>query len=443
MMRPFRGRLALAWASVRDSLWFIPGLAACSGGVLAVAAVQLPPPQVDSRLATLILFGGGVEGARGVLATIAGSLITVTGVIFSVTVVALQLASSQFTPRVLRGLVADRANQTVLGVFIGTFTYTLLVLRSIRSATDDGDSFVPQVAVAIAVGLLLVSVGALIFFIDHAARSVQASVILDRETRGTLRRIARLLPDAADLPPLAPLESRDALPGGGQRIGAVSSGYVQAIAIDALCELALASDLTIRVEVATGDFVIPGTALFTVWATTPLDDAAVKAASGSVVLGPERTPEQDIEAGVVTIVDMGLRSLSPGINDPTTAMLCIDRLTEVLAAVAARPAERARRYDGAGTLRLVVRTLPFSRLLELAFGQLRHFGASNPTVAAHLLRSLGRLDALVPPDLRPPVRRQAEAVIADARRRVEGEVDIGAVEAAGSWCAPSGPAAPA
>ena len=158
-------RIDLAWTRVRDSLWFIPSIAVAFASVLAVFAVGIPNPSAGSGLTPMWLFSGGAEGARGVLTAIAGGLISVTGTIFSVTIVALQLASSQFTPRVLGSFMADRVNQSVLGVFIGTFTYTLLVLRTIYSEGQDRSVFVPQVGITIALVLLLVSIGALIVFI--------------------------------------------------------------------------------------------------------------------------------------------------------------------------------------------------------------------------------------------------------------------------------------
>ncbi|HYW51077.1 MAG TPA: DUF2254 family protein, partial [Gemmatimonadaceae bacterium] len=190
----------------------MPSIAVVVGTVLAVVAVQIPTPESTSELSRIWLFGGGAAGARSMLSAIAGSLITVTGVVFSVTIVALQLASSQFTPRVLGSFVADRVNQAVLGVFIGTFTYTLLVLRTIRSAADDRALFVPHVAVTLALLLLLVSIAALIVYINHSARSIQASVILERETLRTLARIKALFPQRAGAPGVERADDDDSGP---------------------------------------------------------------------------------------------------------------------------------------------------------------------------------------------------------------------------------------
>jgi uncharacterized membrane protein len=194
-------KLLALWKRLTDSLWFLPALMTLGGAVAALVLVRSDAFVLGDTPAREVawLFAGTAEGARGVLSAISSSIITVTGVVFSVTIVALQLASQQFTPRVLRQFMSDRANQLVLGVFIGTFTYTLLVQRTVRSAEESGAAFVPSVAITFAVVLALVSIGFLIFFIDHAARSIQASTIMARVTRETL----------ASFPHVAPRDERD------------------------------------------------------------------------------------------------------------------------------------------------------------------------------------------------------------------------------------------
>ena len=179
-------RLRLTWAAARDSLWFIPSLLTFSAAVLAIVLISLEAEYSEWLAGDgYSLIGVSVDGARAVLSVIAGSIITVTGVVFSVTIVALQLASSQFTPRILRNFMADRVNQVVLGVFIATFTYTLLVLRVVRSV-DEGNPFVPQISVSLAIVFSLLSIGYLIRFIDHAARF--DSGVRDLEQGGGRRR---------------------------------------------------------------------------------------------------------------------------------------------------------------------------------------------------------------------------------------------------------------
>jgi uncharacterized membrane protein len=421
-------RLALAWASVRDSLWFVPSIAVAVGTALAILAVNIPTPRAESRLAWVWLFGGSAEGARGVLSTIAGSLITVTGVVFSVTIVALQLASSQFTPRVMRSFVADRTNQVVLGVFIGTFTYTLLILRTVHSTSGGAEAFVPQVGVTFALVLLLVSIGALIVFINHAARSVQASVILHRETQHTLRRIEGLFPTGVAQPASADGAPPPCPPEMLAVVAAREAGYLQAVQADTLVEVAEGCRVTIRMELHVGAFAIPGKVLASVWPAHLLDERAERIVREAFVLGLERTPEQDVEFGIIEISDIAVRALSPGINDPTTAMLCIDRLTQVLAALSARCPPDLVRTGGDGSVRLIARGTTFERAAGLAFDQIRHYGGSNPAIAKKLLNAVLDLAGEATPRDQVVLTSHAEAVVRVARRAVEDPAALAEVE---------------
>ncbi len=432
MARAHQTRAGLAWSSVRDRLWFVPSLAAVGAMALAVGAVAIPTPQTGSAFAQTWLFGASAEGARGVLSAIATSLITVTGVVFSVTIVALQLASSQFTPRVLRSFTADRVNQAVLGVFIGTFTYTLLVLRTIRSTGEDGRAAdVPQVAVTLALALLLVSVGALIVFINHMAQSIQEPVILHRESTRTVERLDVLFPEHVG--------RRDDGAGTDQEwecpdepctaITAAESGYLQSVDGEALWRSGRQERLTMRMEVRLGAFAFPGKPLVSVWpAHLGQDPDVVTAVRRAFVLGTERTPEQDLEYGIVAISDVAIKALSPSVNDPTTAMHCIDRLTEVLGALASRRHPDLRRQSPDGRVRLMVQDTPLERALGVAFDQIRHFGANNPAIANKLLAAVIDLCNVVPGEDRHVLAAQASAVLRAARREIDDPGDLAGVE---------------
>lgn len=420
-----RTRTGLLWARVRDSLWFLPGLFTSVAAALAFVITQAEMRGWATRETVgSWVFAGGVDGARGVLSTIASGLITVTGVVFSVTVVALQLASSQFTPRVLRNFMADRGNQVVLGVFIGTFTYTLLVLRTIRSATDDGVSFVPRLAVTLSLVLLLVSVGCLIFFINHAARSIQVTAILERVVDRTLADIERLYPprDGDPLPEPAPPPET-----GSAAILARRAGYLQAVDTEALFDAGPEGIRVIVVELQTGEWVLPGQVLARAWPDECVDHGLADEVRAAFVLGPERTPHQDVEFGIIEVADIGVKSLSPGINDPTTAFRCIDRLSELLLALACRrPTDPGRRRGR--VVRFHARSTHFEQAVELAYDQIRLYGASNPAVCKRLLQALATLVTLVPPEHRSVLRVQAGRVLSSARVGLEDPRDRQAVE---------------
>ncbi len=407
-----RTRLIGWWHAAQESLWALPG-----GVVLACALLALTLVEVDRALALshrggrLWVFGGGAEGARGVLEAIAGSLITVTGTVFSITIVTLQLASTQFTPRVLRTFTRDRGVQAVLGVFIGTFTYCLLVLRSVRSQSSDGAQFVPGVSVVVAILLALASVGFLIYFIHHMAHAIRVTSVLEHVTADGRALIDRRFPDGTGEP-----ASGDSTPAGDPAIiPATTSGYLHFVAIDALFNIAIDRETTIRAEKMVGDFVLAGESLALVWPNLELPDDFLKRVEQEFVLGRERTLEQDVELPFRQLADIAVKALSPGVNDPTTAVTCIDRLAELILSVARRGAP-APSYERANSpIRLIIPVPSFEKLCGTAFAQIGHFGAGDEVVAVHLMDTLGRLQKLVSPGCRSALIEQGQRLLMEAR----------------------------
>jgi uncharacterized membrane protein len=420
-------RLGTLWVTVRDSLWFLPGVLTLLACALALGITEIERNEYfEAVIATQWIFRGGAEGARGVLTAIAGGLITVTGVVFSVMIVALQLASSQFTPRVLRNFTADRGNQLVLGVFIATFTYTLLVLRTVQASGQEEEPFIPRLGVTIGVVLVLVSIGFLIFFINHSARSIQVATILDRVTRRTLRDVYRLFPEqvgrAGEILPSTPMPSEwDSV-----SVPAGEAGYLQAVDSTNLFQLGQAEHLVIAMEPYIGDFVLEGQMLARLSPRQVVDARVIERVRNAFLLGAERSPEQDVEYGIVEISDIALRALSPGINDPTTACQCIDRLAEILLALGTRSPPDAER-TAEGHVHFVARHTTLERAAGLAFDQIRHFGASNPTIVAKLLSSVTALVDLLPSSRRGPLLKQRAALHHAAQLEIEKPLDIGGV----------------
>lgn len=432
---------SILWERVRDSLWFVPGLMTIGAGVLAIVMVRLDIRYFGSDLAADAwwLFGGSPEGARGLLTTVAGSVITVAGVVFSITIVALQLASTQFTPRVLQNFMSDRGNQLVLGVFIGTFAYTILVLRTIRSADENGNgAFVPFSAVTLAILLVLLSMAFLIYYLDHVTRWIEASSIIARITRDTLHEIRTRYPvafadgggavdDAAprrtsQMGSTAPI---DALPPPADAGVLLSrgSGYVQAVDDERILELAVRHDALISIEHAVGDFVLEATTLFRVWPRERLGDDLAAALRDSIALGHRRTILQDPELGILQLSDIAVKSMSPSINDPTTAMLAIDRLGQIIAEFGGRyPRERVQR-DERGELRVFRPAFDFEAAVEVAFHQIRRYASSDSAVLSHLAMTIGTLGYRVGLDDRRVLRRILADIDEAARHRVGHDAD--------------------
>lgn len=403
---------------MQESLWFLPGVMTLGGAVLALGLVQLDALlELDRRAGHVWAFGGGAAGARGVLQAIAGSLITVTATIFSITIVTLQLASTQFTPRVLRTFTRDRGVQLVFGIFIGTFTYSLLVLRAVRSQEDDFELFVPSISVLGAILLALICVGFLIYFIHHVAQMIRVPAVVERVVWDGERLIDRRYPAGIADPAAYDEIVEPAASVSPWVVTASSDGYLLSIDADRLFALSHDAPLTIRLEPLIGAFILRGEPLATVWPGAREEDDVTAAIRSSCRLGTERTLEADVALPIRQLADIAIKALSPGINDPTTATMCIDRLAQLLLRAAQRgePPGAFRRSDSA--VCLMVRSPSFELLAETAFAQIRHFGADDPEVGPHLLTILERLAPLVPPAERAIVRRHAESTRAGLSAR--------------------------
>lgn len=418
---------------VRHSLWFIPALSVVIAAAVALGMLALSDSLDASGAHLPLIFGAGPDGARAMLGAIGGSVITVAGTIFSITIVALQLTSSQFSPRVLRNFLRDRPNQLVLGVFIGTFTYCLLVLRSIRAEASDRAAFVPNVAVTGALLLAFLSIGMLIYFIHHVSVRIQVTSILAsvaNDTLHTIESVAEWLEDRPDRSwrsvetssgvPAAPPTGAIAASAmaGATPVAAQHSGYLQFVDIGRLVRAAGEADGRLQLLVAPGSWVQRDAPVATFSGRGDADAEWLRdEVNGALSLAAERSMQQDVAFGIQQIVDIGAKALSPGVNDPTTAINALDRLLQILVAAGVSKDPPRAFADGDGTTRLDVPMPGLHELVELALDQLRHYGASTPAVALHIARVLSQLRDALGERAAPAVRRQAE-LLAEAAAAV-------------------------
>lgn len=423
-------KLQLMWSSLRASLWFVPGLIVACSVALAIVLIEMDGRVSRDLLAEYPrLFGAGAEGSRGMLGAIAGSMITVAGVTFSITIVALSLASSQYTPRILRNFMSDRANQSVLGVFVGVFTYCLVVMRTVRGG-DEG-VFVPSLAVAFAVVLAVTGIGFLIFFIHHTAASIQASSIIASVATETTAAVERLFPQEMGRGP----QKKEPDSTGGDIAGLVwqevrsdSTGYVQGLDMDALVGLAEKHGTAARMQCGVGDFVVRGGTLASLALDAAPDKELSRQMNAIYNISRFRTVEQDAAFGVRQIVDIALKALSPGVNDTTTAVTCVDYLSAVCARVAGRRMPDARRYSG-GVLRVIARGATFESLLDEAFDQIRESAAGNAAVILRLLGALATVARATADDGRLTyIAEHAARVLSLAERSIKSDYDLGRIK---------------
>ena len=387
-----RAQLLKYWDRVQASLWFLPSVLVLGAGLLAWASLALDAGFMGRWLDERGLrYIAGVEGARSVLQTIATSMMTIAGVVFSLTLVALSLASAQFGPRLLRNFMRDTANQLVLGTFVATFLYCVVVMLAIRA--DDGAHAVPHFSVSVAVALALASVAVLIYFMHHVAVSVQADEMVTRVTAELFEGIDRLFPEKGV--PCAEEDQHpapaDAMPQ-AHVLYASNDGYVQRIDVGALIEIARTHNVVIRAERRPGEYVVAGTALFSISPPGRMDGHCERDIHDAITLGNQRTHAQDIGFEIQELVEMALRALSPGVNEPYTALHCIDRLGSALSRLACRAIPASRRLDRDRCLRVIVHPVSFTETLDAAFGQIILFGCNNPVVVVRLLRVLSIIE---------------------------------------------------
>ncbi|HSC49542.1 MAG TPA: DUF2254 domain-containing protein [Gaiellaceae bacterium] len=366
-------------AELRYGFLFLPGAIAAGFVVAALVIVQLD--HLGGPDGVGIGFEGNAQGARTILATVAGSLITVTGVTFSVTVVSLQLVSQQFSPRAIRTFLGDRVTQVTAGVLVGTFAYCLLVLRSVRAGGD----FVPSLSISAAIALGVLSMGVLLVFIHHMSTSIQVSTITGRVSRATLASVRGLYPEFFGGPEAE--DPEEVLRGWNaelepQRVYPTRPGYVRYVGLDVLRAELDARPLRVHVPVAPGDFVTEAEPIMELW-VEQLDGELEESARAAVVVGDERDVEQDAGYGVRQLADIAMRAISPSVNDPTTARTCLGYLRAILERLAGRafPAS-VRRFDD--DVVLVVHVTPFEQYVDSAFAQVGSY-ASDARVAADLI----------------------------------------------------------
>jgi uncharacterized membrane protein len=387
-------RVLFWWDRLRTSFWFLPGVMAI--GTIACVLLTL---EFDRRFGSTWegawwLYGGNHEGARGVLSVVASSMITVAGVVFSIMMVVLSLAAQQYGPRLLRNFMRDRISQVVLGFFVATFLYCLLVLRTVRG----GDTpFVPQISVTLGILLSVASLSLLIYFVHHVSVSIHIGEIISRVQSELLAAIDDVFPemlgegeqDSEDdvLPPGDMVEiERDSAP-----VNAKASGYLEAIDDEKLLKVARRFDLVVQLNVRPGDYIIKRQPVMWASPLRRVDDDAMEGLRDSLLIGSQRTPVQDVLFALQRQADIAVRALSPGINDPLTAIDSLEHLAEALYRLADRRIPSAYRFDRDGRLRIVAPQITFNEMLECSLGLVRQYGVASAPITIKILDILGEL----------------------------------------------------
>ncbi|MDQ6735410.1 MAG: DUF2254 domain-containing protein [Nitrospirota bacterium] len=390
-----RARISQWFDALRTGFWFVPSIMLGLAAGLALILLYVDQrfdPGIKASIAWA--YSGGPEGARSLLSTIAGSMITAASVTFSLAAVALSIASQQYGSRVLRNFMRDRITQVLLGTFVSTFLYSVLIVRDIRGSDFSG-GFVPAIAITVAIAMSLVSLVMLVYFVHHVSSSIQASHIVSTISKEMEESIPKLYPSDAGSPVAAdssPNRTRDQE---CHSIGVEKGGYLETIDVDALLKIATQSSLFLEIVSRPGDHLVQLTPVIKVWNAAPVDEKLEKKLLGTVLVGNARTPAQDIRYQFQQLTDVVVRALSPGINDPFTAINGIDALTSALILLARRPRVPKQRQDEQGNPRLLIAATGIGELLHATVGHIAVYAAADPFVMTRLRELLDMIE----PDL--------------------------------------------
>lgn len=397
-IRPQVGRLSNYWDNIRHGLWFVPTLLVVGAFILALGMIE-----VDRRLALdesplqPLLFGGTADAARSLLSTIAGSLVTVISIAFSMTLVALQQVSVQFSPRVLDRLTGNRTNQFVVGMYIATFTFALLVLRSIRSAEEDpATRFIPALSITVALILSLFCLALLIYFIHHISQALQVGTLMDEIHSDLINHIDTLYPSSigdAITRASSPHEPGHPVMATAPKrlIRSQHSGFLRKVDEDALLNGSLQAVRWLAVRPQVGDFVAHGAVLAEIDNAPSHDEKLDRVIEAAFILDRTRSIEQDPLFGVRQLVDIALKALSPSINDPTTAELALSYLGNALGHLAKREFPSSIRTPDHGDTVLIFNRPTWDDFVEASFNQIRRHAGDDVQVTGRLLSVLAHL----------------------------------------------------
>lgn len=381
------------------------------------------------------LYGGTADSAISLLSAVASSAITVAGVVFSATFVTMQLASSQYTPRVVQALSRKWYLHGVLGAFLGNFIFSVIVLRAVRpaSAADGTPEFTPVIAVSASVLYSIVCVGVMIYYIAYGMRSLQPTFLIDSAARETItlleqrNRLALVQRDAGQAVPLPEFDTDPDL------IRVTSPGFILRNRVQTLLEIAQQEGLQIRIESRTGTYRLQNEPLLSVWPAGKASSATMYQLSSCIMLGPERTTDQDIEFGFRRVADILLKALSPAINDPTTAEYCMNRLCELLVLFASGPAPRPYLTGTDGVVRVFWQEEDFDRYVDTALGQVRFYIGHDVSLMLYVLGMLERTARLVGGHYEEAIVREARRLKKSIFETITDTNDRARLELASNW----------
>lgn len=393
---------------IRTSLWFVPVMCVLAGVVLSFGTIA-----IDRRYDYQLIpetFTGGPDAATAILSTVALAMVSLATLVLTITMVVVQLAMGQFSPRIVQTILKDKPSQFAIGIFVATFAHAMLTLREVRFGDD---VTVPGLAVVVAFFLVVVSIMVLVLYVHHIGKSLRVSALIEFVGKDTRKLLDKMYPDVGP--------AGDGEP--GRVVVAPTSGVVTKISYDVLVDAAREAGCVLQLVAPIGEFVPAGAPVFRVRGEpTNLDDDAVLR---GVALGLERTLDQDVAYGMRMLVDIAERSLADSpFLDPTTAVQAVDRLHDCLRQLAVRVFPDGLHRDQDGNLRLVVPSMDWDAYVHLAFDEIRLAGAGSPQVARRLRSALEDLLTVVPDDRRPVLEKQLAMLSSSTATAMKDQRDV-------------------
>src|SRR5487761_1186022 len=422
--------------SLRTTLWLVPAL--CVAGAVVLFAITYAFDQAVYRGDLSLpwwIRTGSADAGRAVLIGIAAAVITVVGVVFSITILALTLASQQFGPRMLRNFIRDFGTQMTLGIFVASFVYAVLSLGSITNGSHG--TFVPHIGITIAEALMFVDIVVLIYFIHHIAVTIQLPEVIARIAKDLGDAIDESFPLRVTEAPVAPEEAHGPsvvqltklLDEEGLTVPATRSGYLQFVGYSQLLDIAEGTDAVIRLVHRPGHFLVAGRPLASVWPASRADEVA-SALANAHITGPQRTLAQDPVFPIDQLAEIAIRALSAAVNDTFTALTCIDWLTDGLSNISGRYLAEGVYRDRRGVIRLIELDPNYARMVDRAFDKIRQASHGMPAVMIRIMDALACItEYTTAPEQRQIVRHQADMVMRSAEETIPDPDDLADIAA--------------
>lgn len=421
-------KILFFWKELGATFWFLPVLIISFSVLLAFSLVYLDNSITISREGWIRFFlVESADSARSILSTISSAMMGVAGTVFSITLVVLTLASSQFGPRLIKNFMYVRLNQVVLGLYISTYLYCLLVLNSISGS--NGYTFIPSISILVAIIAAVVNIILLIIFIHQIAISIQADKVVSDISESVFKQVKKLFPEkiGEEKENEENVDTTAAIAGYQNRtsIKSPKSGYLQYLDGEGLIKIITKHDALFELYYRPGKHLVKDAEIGVLFTNGEFEKNEFEKIFNPFVIGKTKTSQQDLEFSIQQMVEIAARALSTGVNDPYTAITCIDNLTSIMCYLAEAKFPSKYRFDEGGNLRVIADTLDFEGILDTAFNQIRQFSDDSPAVIIKMMEALTTIYEFTSKEShKKAVIRHAEMVFSSGKQNFEEKNDI-------------------